>query len=85
MRSQVEFWSKWFVGNNGRTNPGGLDGDPIGVTMLNLQDDRVFERHYVVQVGSQCQWDVIFCRNCTLTGFNRPKGFLVCLQQKTTS
>lgn len=63
MRSQVEFWSKRFVGNNGRTNPSGLDGDPVGVTVLNLQDDRVFERHYVIQVGSQRQWNVIFCRN----------------------
>ena len=85
MRSQVEFWSKRLVRNNGRTNPRGLDGDPIGVTVLNLQDDSVFEGHYVIQVGSQRQWDVILCRNCALTGFDGPKGFFVCLQQKATS
>lgn len=84
MGSQVEFWSKRLVGNNGRANPRGLDGDPIGVAVLDLQDDGVFERHYVVQVGSQRQWDVILRRNCALTGFDRPKGFFVCLQQKAT-
>lgn len=85
MCSQVEFWSKGLVGHDGGADPCSLDRDPIGVAVLHLQNDGVFERHYVVQVGSQGQWEVIFCRNHALAGFDRPKGFFLCLQHKTTS
>lgn len=83
MCSQVEFWSKGLIRNNGGTNSFGLDRNPVGVAVYNIQNDRVFEHQYVIQVGGQCQLDVIFGGNGAFTGFHCPKGLFVSLQHKT--
>lgn len=82
MCSQVELRSKGLIGNNGGTNSHSLDMNPIGVAVFNFQNDRVFEHQYVIQVGGQCQLNIIFRGNGAFTGFHRPKGLSVCLQHK---
>lgn len=82
MRSQVEFWSKGLIRNNGGTNSYSLDRNPIGVAIYNVQNDRVFEHQYVIQVGGQRQLNNIFRGNGAFAGFHCPKGLFVRLQHR---
>lgn len=84
MCSQIEFWSKGLIWNNGGTNSWSLDRNPIGAAIFDFQNDHVFECHYIIQVGGQCQLNISFRGNDAFTGFNCPKGLFVCLQHKTT-
>lgn len=84
IRSQIEFWSKGLIWNNGGTNSWSLDRNSIGVAIFNFQNDHVFECHCIIEVGGQCQLNISFRGNDAFTGFNCPKGLFVCLQHKTT-